>query len=103
VAQLQLKNPAQYDVYARKLLTSPDIQRRDLPLATQLAKSAVDLSDGGNALFQDTYALALFTAGKIPDAIAAEQKAVDLAKTDDDKAHYQATLRNYQAAPSGTK
>lgn len=103
VAQLQLKNPAQYDVYARKILTSPDIQRRDLPLATQLAKSAVALSDGGNALFQDTYALALFTAGKIPAAIEAEQKAVDLAKTDDDKAHYQTTLKEFEAARSGTK
>lgn len=103
LAGLKLKNPAQYDVFARKLLTSPDILRRDVPLATQLAKSAVDLSDGNNATFQDTYALALSTAGKIPEAIAAEKRAVELAKTDDDKAHFQATLQDFQAPPSGAK
>ena len=77
------------------MLTDKNIVHRDTELAAQIARLACESSQWKKAVFIDTYARALFEAGKKDDAIAQEEKAVALSPADE-KATYERTLKSYK-------
>lgn len=87
------------------ILTGEDIQHRDLPLATRLAKKALDASEdhsghehhgaGDNAHILDTYARALFDSGNLAEALEYQKKAAALRPDDEE---ITSALERYQAA-----
>jgi thiol-disulfide isomerase/thioredoxin len=98
LATAKSKNPQLLNEVAWAILDDSRIKQRNLELALQLAKTAVDASDAKEFAILDTYARALFETGKTADAIAQQQKAVTLCTESDQKADLEATLRKYQAA-----
>lgn len=79
------------------ILHHPRIQTRDLDLATRAAKTAFDRTEGKQAFAADTYASALFTGGKIKEAIETQTKALASARPEERPA-MEKTLSTYQAA-----
>ena len=80
------------------ILTDEDVRQRDLPLATRLAKKAMDATGGKAAHILDTYARALFEAGNVADALQIQKEAAARAPDDPDIA---AALQRYlDAVPS---
>jgi len=94
--ELKIKDPQTLNQIAWGILTDEGIKQRDIPLATELAKAAVDASQGKDAAILDTYATALFASGKTADAIEYQKKAVAACDNDDLKQDLQATLKKYQ-------
>lgn len=97
LGELKIENPQTLNEFAWAILTDEKIKQRDLPMATKLAKAAVDGSAGKEAAFLDTYARALFDSGKIADAVEQQQKAVAACQDDTEKSELEATLKKYQA------
>jgi thiol-disulfide isomerase/thioredoxin len=95
---LKNQDPQTLNEYAWAILTDDAIKHRDIPLATALAKAAVDATEGKNAAILDTYANALFAAGKSADALEYQKKAVAACDDDDLKKELEATLKKYEAA-----
>ena len=95
-----LKSPDTLNSIAWTLLTNPGIRQRDVPLATRLAKKAMDLTHEKHADILDTYARALWEAGQRDAAIAVQQKAVAAAPL---KRGFGVTLERYldQTRPEG--
>ena len=83
--------------WAWTLLTDEQIKTRDYPLATKLAKAAVDASGGKESAALDTYARALFDSGKTAEGIEWQKKAVAAADDDESKKQSEETLKQYQA------
>ena len=92
---LDLRNPGILNEIAWHILTGEDVQHRDLPLATRLAKKAVELTAERRGEILDTYARALFDAGQVAEALAWQEKAALVAPNDREIAD---TLQRYQAA-----
>jgi thiol-disulfide isomerase/thioredoxin len=103
LGDLQSKDAETLNGYAWDILTDEKIKQRDLPLATKLAKAAVDASDAKEAAILDTYARALFDSGKIADAVEQQKKAVAACTDDAMKSDLEATLKKYQAAAGAAK
>lgn len=95
IEKLDIQDPEMLNNLAWVILTDEDIQQRDLPLATRLAKKALDATEEKQPHILDTYARALFDAGNISGAIDYQQKAVAAAPGD---AEIAATLERYLAA-----
>ena len=89
-------NSVALNQWAWVILTDKNIKTRDLPLATKLAKAAVDASGGKEAGVLDTYARALFDSGKTAEAIIQQKNAIVLAKDDEAKNKLTETLREYE-------
>ena len=98
VAAAKGKNPQLLNQVAWTILDDARIKQRNVELALQLAKTAVDASGGTDWAILDTYARALFDKGRVADAITQQQKAVDNCPSTDDKSDLEATLKKYQAA-----
>jgi hypothetical protein len=98
LGELKLQDAQTLNEFAWAILTDESIKQRDLPLATQLAKAAVDASGAKNSAVLDTYARALFDSGKIADAVDFQKQAVAAAGDDDGKSDLEATLKKYEAA-----
>jgi tetratricopeptide (TPR) repeat protein len=96
VEALDLKNPELLNQIAWVILTGDMVKHRDLQLAVTLSKKAVDASEAKNAGIIDTYARALFESGNVTEAIAQQQKAVNLAEDEEVKQELTATLKKYQ-------
>ena len=101
--ELKINDPMTLNEFAWAILTDESIKQRDIPLATQLAKAAVDASEGKDAAILDTYANALFASGKTADAIEHQKKAVAACDNDDMKKELAATLQKYQDAAEKAK
>jgi len=87
-----------------EILTEVEENRRDKELALKAAEKANALTEGKNASILDTYALALFQNGKTAEAIAAQEKALELVKGDAaSEADMQKRLARYKAAASSTQ
>ena len=84
------------------ILTTPNLQPRDLPLALRAAKAAYDLN-GADADIMDTCARALFMTGDTAQAIALQTKAVASQTDTARKAVFAATLKEYERAASALK
>lgn len=103
LGELKLKNPELLNALAWAILTEESFKVRDLALATKLAKSAVDNSEGKNAAILDTYARALFDSGKVNDAVENQKKAVAISSNAEEKTELETTLKKYQAVADKTK
>ena len=103
LGDLQLKDGATLNEFAWAILTDESIKQRNLPLATKLAKAALDASDGKEAGILDTYARALFDSGKVADAVEYQKKAVAACADDSMKSDLETSLKKYQAAAAAAK
>jgi len=101
--ELKLQDPQTLNEFAWTILTDEAVKQRDIPLATELSKAAVDASQGKDAAILDTYANALFTSGKVADAIAQQKKAVAACENEDLKKELEATLKKYQDSAAKAK
>lgn len=95
-AVLKLKDAQVLNDFAWTLLTDDRIKQRDLPLATRIAKAALDLSEAKDAGILDTYARAMADAGKIVEAIEFQKKAIAACANDTEKTALQETLKRYE-------
>lgn len=71
--------PEGLNAFAWNILTQIQESDRDVDTALKAAQKANELTEKKDPSVLDTYALALFTSGKIDEAIETQQKAVDLA------------------------
>jgi thiol-disulfide isomerase/thioredoxin len=90
IAESGLLNEFSWDI-----LTKVKEENRDLDVALKAAKKANELTEGKSFAILDTYALALFESGKVQEAIAQQQKAVELSAGD---AGMQKRLEEFKAA-----
>jgi tetratricopeptide (TPR) repeat protein len=77
---LDTKNAEVLNELANVIMTDESIANRDFDLALKFAQNAVAASGSTNAVMIDTYASALFSTGKIAEAIQEQKKAIALAK-----------------------
>jgi thiol-disulfide isomerase/thioredoxin len=83
--------------YAWDLLTEQDLSWAAPAKAVQFASKAIE-AEPENAAIMDTYARALYAIGQLDDAIAAEQRAAELAMAAGDRAaEYGEILKYYQS------
>jgi thiol-disulfide isomerase/thioredoxin len=68
---------------AWQILTDVAEAKRDKALALRAAERANTLTEGKEPAVLDTYALALFQNGKTAEAVAAQEKAIELVKDDE--------------------
>lgn len=78
------------------IATRKGLEKRDLALAEKLAERANKVTDGKDPGVLDTLARVQFLNGKKKEAVATQQKAVDLAP-EEGKAGLTETLKAYQA------
>lgn len=78
------------------LFVSTQLPNRDLTFGMELAKQAVELSEGKNADVLDTYARGLQVTGKLKEAIQYQQRAVELADSSELRSELQSTLDEYR-------
>ena len=95
IEELNLQDPDTLNQLAWNMLTSAKVKQRDVPLATRLAKQAMDATGEKRGDILDTYARALFDSGHVAEAIEYQKKAV---MADPDDAGLAATLERYRAA-----
>ncbi len=91
-------NPWLLNSFAWKILTDPKLIKRDLELAGRASKLACDTDVTRNPAFADTYARALFMQRKMPEAIAAQKHAVEMASDPGHRARLEKTLEGYKEA-----
>ena len=85
------------DRFAWAILSAPQIKYRDLDLAMTAAETGYKACNGKNASMVDTYARALFQAGKIGEALKLQQQALELVRDPRLKAEMQQRLKEYEA------
>ncbi|HOU20836.1 MAG: redoxin domain-containing protein [Kiritimatiellae bacterium] len=100
IEQMDINSPDNLNAIAWTILTHPGIEERDIPLATHLAKKALEATQEKRADILDTYARALWDAGQTAAAIEYQKKAV---ATDPADRGLAVTLERYldQARPEG--
>lgn len=98
---LDSKNHQMLNQIAWILLTDENVKKRDVALASRIAKAAYDACEGKDASVVDTYARALFDSGQVDDAIREQKKAIELCQDDDMRKELEANLQTYQAKKSG--
>jgi hypothetical protein len=97
LSETKTTNVRALNQWAWVILTDENIKDRNLPLATKLAKAAVDASGGKESAVLDTYAHALFDSGKTAEAIVQQKKAIAVAEDDEAKKELNETLKKYEA------
>jgi len=103
LGDMNLKDAPTLNQFAWAILTDDSIKQRDLPLATKLAKAAVDASEDKSAACLDTYARALFDSGKFADAVEYQQKAVAVCDNESEKGDLEDALKKYKDAADKAK
>lgn len=83
------------------LLTDEKIKNRDLSLALKLAQTAFEASSGKDPGVLDTYARALFDNGQPAQAVAQQQRAIELTDDKARKAELEESLKLYQSKAKG--
>ncbi len=94
------KNHQMLNQIAWVLLTDENVKKRDVALATRIAKAAYDACEGKDASVVDTYARALFDSGKVDEAIREQRKAIALCEDEDLRKELENNLQTYQAKKS---
>jgi thiol-disulfide isomerase/thioredoxin len=89
------KNAMLQNSLAWTIATQPGLEKRDLALAEKMAGRANEATKGKEPAILDTLARVQFMNGKKTEAIASEQKAVDIAP-DEQKAFIEKFLASYQ-------
>jgi Zn-dependent protease with chaperone function len=93
---LKPDNPIVLNNLAWLLATCEDVRFRDPARALELARRAAGLQE--SAFILDTLAESYFATGNFAEAVAAEQRALALAKGE--RSHYEAQLRKFMLAAS---
>lgn len=96
ILTLAAKSPGVLNSFAWTILTDPKYKSRDLELALQAAKKAVDLTESKNPNLLDTYARALWDTNSKPEAVKIQRQAVELEKTPAGKTALKKTLDGYE-------
>ncbi len=78
------------------ILTSKQVQSRDLNLALRAAQAAYEASEGQDPSVLETYARALWETGKRKEALKHQTQAVARAPDDRTRAQYEKTLAEYK-------
>ena len=78
------------------MLMDKRIKQRDLALAGKIAMRANDAAEGKDANIIDTLARARFMQGKKDEAIALQEKAINMAESDEQKALLKKSLEEYK-------
>jgi thiol-disulfide isomerase/thioredoxin len=78
------------------IATSDNADQHCLELAEKMAERAVQLSSGTNSASLDTLARTQFTLGQKQEAIATEEKAVNLETDTHEKGDFEKTLASYR-------
>ena len=102
IEALELKNPQLLNQVAGMILDGDAVKSRDVKLALNLSKRAVDVSGMKNAQYVDTYAHALFENGIIAEAVEQQKKAIELADDEGMKAELKKSLEKYEAKAKET-
>lgn len=97
LGEVKTKNGILLNEWAWTILTDERIKTRDLTLAAQLAKAAVEVSDAKEAGILDTYARALFDSDRVAEAVDWQKKAIVVAADEDMKKELGETLKKYEA------
>ena len=97
---IAVDNAQMLNALAWNILSKPDVDEagRDLETALKAAEKANTLTDGQNPAVLDTYAKALFENGKLAEAVATQQKAVEQIKDERMRPAFQKHLKEYQDA-----
>ena len=95
IEALDIQDPEILNDLAWEILTGAEVARRDIPLATRLAKKALDLTGAKQGHILDTYARALFDAGNLAEALEWQRKAAAAAPDDEE---ITAALKRYEEA-----
>ncbi len=95
ISEANTDNAMLQNQLAWQIATDKNIKQRDLDLAETIAKRAVKASDSKDAAILDTLARVMFMKGNKEEAIALQQKAVNMADGDM-KAQLQKSLDDYQ-------
>jgi thiol-disulfide isomerase/thioredoxin len=95
ILEKQPDNALMLNEVAWALLTTPDLEPRDVALAKKIAERANDVSSGDRPDVLDTLARALFMAGDKEKALELQKKAVDKCDEEDLKPLLQKTLDAY--------
>ena len=91
----QPKNVMMQNALAWTIAMQPGLEKRDLALAEKMAVRANEGTQGKEPAILDTLARVQFMNGKTNEAIATEQKAVDIAP-DEQKVYLKKFLASYQ-------
>jgi thiol-disulfide isomerase/thioredoxin len=103
MATLDIKDGNTLNRIAWILLTEDAVKLRDLDLIEQLAKKSVALSEEKDAQAMDTYARALFAAGKHQEAVQWQKKAIDANTDEGMKADLTDALKTYEGKLTAAK
>jgi len=95
ISEAHLENAMIQNELAWQIATGPDLKERDLNLAETIARRANEAAKEQDPAVLDTLARVLFMQGKKEDAIALQEKAVNLADAGNKK-QLQKTLESYQ-------
>jgi len=95
LSDAHLKNAMIQNSLAWTIATQPGLEKRDLALAEKMAVRANEATKGKEPAILDTLARVQFMNGKTNEAVATEQKALDLA-SDEQKAFLKKFLASYQ-------
>lgn len=90
------EHPDMLNQLAWFILTHPRVVERDLKLALAAADKANKLTGGQNPSILDTYALALYETGKVPEAIHVQERAVELCSDPTMKEELEKSLTRYR-------
>jgi thiol-disulfide isomerase/thioredoxin len=96
IAAAECKDAELLNSLAWTMLTDKRIKKRDLNLASKLAKAAYDACEGKDSAIVDTYARALFDTGKKAEAIRFQKQAIELCTDTEAREQLEATLKEYQ-------
>ena len=89
-------NASELNELAWSLATSADPNLRDGTNAVVLADKAVAATSRKNASYLDTLAAAYAETGQFEKAVTAQQEAIALLQTDEEKTDYQSRLKLYE-------
>ncbi len=95
VSEAHKDNAMLQNQLAWQIATAPEIKQRDLGLAETIASRANEAAKGKDPAILDTLARVKFMQGKKQEAIALQEKAVELAESDRQK-QFQKTLESYK-------
>ncbi len=95
IGEQQSDNPMIQNALAWIIVTKEGLEKRDTALAEKLAARASKVAEDKNAGVLDTLARAQFMNGKKKEAIATQQKAIEVAEADE-REQLQKTLASYQ-------
>ena len=95
LSDAQPKNAMLQNSLAWTIATQPGLEKRDLALAEKMAGRANEAAQGKEPAILDTLARVQFMNGKTNEAVATEQKALDIVP-DEQKAFLKKFLTSYQ-------